>query len=464
MAPFPLRPPAWVALACASACAAWSADPAMGGPPAPSRFGIDSATAYAHAGLEAVFYGEPASGAGDRRRAEDAYMAIHGLVQAHAYRLVGRLGLGSSYPTPRVHFDNGSAGGSTGNSQYELDLGEATLGLRLGPPDADEGIRIGTMPLQGNPDAILYGNYLARYLPFPVDEGRGLEKWDSLGSLAPKVAGVSLALGRGDGPVRAEGWLVRDEGDCSWMAFLSGLAPRGIAWGLGASGYRAFAFGDGSLSTPGKGLAEDTSRAGGFILVDSLSSSDTAFFTHSALLFSARASFDIASLLGTRTGAEAGAEAPKGRYGGVFFEAALLGWKEIPVYDPDRWRRFAWTSGTRIPTFGWLDVCVAQVEWRRPPEDAFYLSRNGTRLPPAIPIPIPISVNHPSDSGGLNPAFVNPAAPRRASPWNAGLLLAKRFGSHAEVQARFLAYAVDFSGRGASRREQALGRIVFRIR
>jgi hypothetical protein len=416
----------------APAAADPAAGPAAGAPlspsPPPPRFGIDSAKAYAHAGLEAVFSGGTASGANDRRMREDAYMAIQGLVQAHAFRLVGRLGLASSYPTPRVRFGNGSAGGSAGNSRYRLDLGEASLGLRLGAPDADEGFRIGVMPMQGNPDAILYGNYLARYHPFPTGEARGLKAWDSLGALAPRVAGMRLALGRNGGPLRAEGWLARDEGDYSWFAFLSGRAPRKIDWGLGVSGYREFTSQGDLVSTPGKDAPlGDSPYAGGFIAVDSLPpAADTVYYTYSAVLYSARVSLDIVSLLGVR--------APADRYGGFFAEAALLGWKNQPIYYSDRWDRILWTVGTRIPAFGWLDVCVAQVEWRRPSDYVYYGWGLGSWIPPDVP------------------------RPRRPSPWAGALLLAKRMGKHAEAQARASA-----SQEGPARGYGLLGRIVFRF-
>jgi hypothetical protein len=384
----------------------------------------------------------------------DANTALQGLAQAHAYRLVARLGVASRYPNPSQARRGEASDGSHRIVYYETGLSEASLRLRLGPPDADEGIQIGLMPLQGNSDATLYGNYLARYQPYPMLEARALEAWDSLGALAPQVAGVRLALGRNGGPVRAEGWLVRDGEDFSWLAFLSGRAPRKIGWGLGVSGHRVFSLRD-NLSTPANSRTYRDSSGGVFIEDGDSSSTDTIYFlTYSGLLLSARASVDFASLFGSDT--------PEGRYGGLFAEAALLGWKEFPIYYPDRWSRFTWTAGTRIPTFGWLDACVAQVEWRRATEDIFRGYRNATWIGSVSPVPVGSDTTY--GNGGPNPGFDYLGPAPRPSPWSFGLLLGKDFGPHAGVQAWFLTYEANEAWSGPSRQVEALARIVFRFR
>jgi hypothetical protein len=415
---------AWALGACAAAPATASGDP-----PAESRFGFDSTNAYAHAALEMDYQEDPEPASFHSRSVwMDANTAIQGLIQAHAYRLVVRLGAASRFPN-RTEAGRYGPSETSGRIVYsETGLTEASLRLRFGPSDANDGIQIGLMPLQGNPDAILYGNYLARYQPYPLFEGRELGAWDSLGALAPRVAGIRLALGRSDGPARAEGWLVRDEEFYSWLAFLSGRAPRKVEWGLGVSGHRAFTLRN-NLVSPGKNLPiGDTSGAGGFIEQDSLSTStDTVTYTLSSLLFSARASLDFASLFGS--------DAP-GRYGGVFAEAALLGSMEVPEKLSDRWRRLSWTAGTRIPTFGWLDACVVQVEWRRDPADVFYYGLgNGSWLP------------------------AGETRPPRPSPWSEALFLAKGIGPHVEAQARAATFR-DYAGRGW----QMSGRFAFRFR
>ncbi len=394
--------------------------------------------AYAHAGIEVYRLDQSYPAPHARSSAFDAHTAIEVLAQAHAYRLVARLGAASSYPKEPIPAGSGNTLKDGRTTYYALGISEASLRLRLGPSETDQGIRIGWMPLQGNPEAVLYGNYLARFQPYPMFVARGAETWDSLGSLAPRVAGALLALGRPDGLLRAEGWLVKDDRDYSWLAFLSGQAPRKIKWGLGISGYRVFTPGE-NLVTPAK-EPTGVSAGGEFIDADLPGSGDTVYFTYSATLYSARASLDFASLAGS---------ASEGRYGGVFAEAALLGWNVYPPYYSDRWSRFAWTAGTWIPTFGWLDACMAQVEWRRPEDEFLIGTLNGSWYPTPVP----------SGYGGPNPEFANPPAPRRrASPWRSGLLLAKRLGRHAEIQARSLTYESS-----AGRESQWLGRIVFRI-
>jgi hypothetical protein len=416
---------AWACGACAAAPA-----PAPGVPPSEPRFGIDSTNAYAHGALEMDYQEDPESASFHSRSVwMDANTAIQGLIQAHAYRLVVRLGAASRFPN-RTEAGRYGPSETSGRIVYsETGLTEASLRLRFGPSDANDGIQFGLMPLQGNPDAILYGNYLARYQPNPLFEGRELGAWDSLGALAPRVAGIRLALGRSDGPVRAEGWLVRDEEYYSWLAFLSGRAPRKVEWGLGVSGHRAFTFQDHLVTTSGKTLPiRDSPWGGPFIETDTLpSSADTVTYTFSSLLFSARASLDFASLFGS--------DAP-GRYGGVFAEAALLGSHEVPEKLSDRWRRLSWTAGTRIPTFGWLDACVFQVEWRRDPADVFYYGLgNGSWIP------------------------VGAYRPPRPSPWSEALFLAKGIGPHVEAQARAATFR-DSAGRGWL----LSGRFAFRFR
>jgi hypothetical protein len=154
-------------------------------------------------------------------------------------------------------------------------------------------------------------------------------------------------------------------------------------------------------------------------------------------MLAARAALDFASLLC--------GGAPPGRYGGIFAEAALLGWKDIPLIAPDRAGRTVWTMGARLPTFGWLDICTLQGEWHS------------------------TSAGTAGEGIGAGP----PAeAPRRPSPWRFGLLLSKRIGAGFTAQARLLTYEeanpgmtfLDEPGGGAPRRRSAgLARIVFRL-
>jgi hypothetical protein len=425
MVAFPFRFILWGALL--AACAGGSPGFASLIPRPESRFGFDGADAYTYLGYERGF----ASSEGTDHEESEWQGAGQALVQGHVFRLVARLGLGLAY---------GKSDFSVAASPYERSYflkkgwGEFSLRLPFGPTEAEDGIQVGLMPLQSDPDAVLFGNYLARYSSYSIPQVRGARVWDSLGSLAPRAEAVRIVLGRSGGPLRMEGGIVRDGNDYSWFGLLSGKAPRKVDWGLGISVYRAF---------DGGSKLEEPIRDGMVIVnPDDSVNRDTVRFTLIAPMFSARAAIDFASWLG--------GTAPEGRYGGVFAEAALLGWKDIPYVLPDRLRRIAWTVGARIPTFGWLDVCVAQLEWRYK-GDGSSKSNNGTWFPGTY---------------------------RRPSPWSAGLLLTKRLGAHWEAQARALTYeqplpvsgvflsGINFGdpwGPGASRQVRLLGRFAYRL-
>ncbi|MBW8890474.1 MAG: hypothetical protein JF616_22200, partial [Fibrobacteres bacterium] len=349
------------------------ADPPPSSLPNPGHFGLDSTQAYGHLGIQF----NQAEAYGPEERAWGLDNALQGLIQVHAYRLAGRLGAAAFFSqTP-----SSGTGSGTRLTRGHLRVGEASLRWRFGGTEADDGIQIGLTPLQGNADAILFGNYLARYSPYPTVEARKPAAWDSLGTLAPRVEGIRLALGSGAGPVRAESWIVKDQDEnevdakFSLLVFLAGRAPRKVEWGLGLSAYRAFSMPPShSIDQPGKSCSTPCDSSG-ILIVDSIQA-DTVKIPamHTPILISARTSVDIAALFA--------ADAPEGRYGGLFAEAALLGWENNSFYAPDRSRRIAWTMGARLPTFGLLDLCMVQGEWRIKTETVYVLS-----ILTGIPIP-----------------------------------------------------------------------------
>jgi hypothetical protein len=393
--------------------------------------------AYSHLGLEYYLTDREAYPSPGLRPGEGGQVAGQILLQAHAFRLLGRLGAGASLKRS-VRDESGQVHPSHRIEFWEAGWSEASLRLRFGPAEDGDGIQIGLMPLQGNPDAVLFGNYLARFAPYNPFETRALQKWDSLGCLSPQVEGARFALGRTGGPARGEAWLVREGEDLSWFAFLSGTAPRRMEWGVGLSGYRAWTWSK-PLAAPG--------RDPGAIILDPSDTAHTDTISGSSMgtSFSAQVSLDFASLTGS--------EVPPGRYGGIFGEAALLGWEDRPFAKPRRSRRIVWTAGARIPTFGWLDVCVAQWEWRIFPGGEFSASEPSNAI---SPVP---SENAPAST---------PGGP---SHWNIGLLVSKRLGGHFEVQARALSEVQAWGGvyygmllSRASRQDRVLGRVVFRFR
>jgi len=422
-----------------------AAVPARAAAPDETRFGF-RAEASAHAGLGYAWSeprgGDASYGAGQRRSRWTDQTAAQALLSAHAYRLIARVGFASGL---LQDLPDRSGTARTRRQYFAFETGEASLRLRFGPADADDGILIGRAPLQGDPDAVLFGNYLARYHAYPAYVERGMHGWDSLGTLAPRVTGVRLALGRADGPARFEGWLRNEDGNAfSLIGFLSGRAARKAEWGLGVQAYRAFARRAGEVQDPGKECLAPCDTLGGAVV--GTGSPDTAYYeiVRVPILVSARASADFASLFDPN--------APPGRYGGLFAEAAVLGWEDQAPFFADRARRIAWTLGARLPSFGWLDVCTLQWEWRPRPDNPFTLHWVGV--------------------GSWVPAAQESSAPRRP-PWSLGILLAKRFGPHVEGQIRALhgeeaTLGASFDGPSGSvilgRETEILARIAFRFR
>jgi hypothetical protein len=173
-----------VAIALKSPCA---------GSPDGARFGL-GAEAYAHAGVEGALYRPDRSSF----PSWDRQIASQILLQARAYRFITRFGLAFEIARPDLAHSGKEGRAARMASGLDMEIGEISFRLGFGAADADDGIAAGWMPMQENPDAVLFGDYLARYYPypFPDHERRPLRSRDSLGALGPRVAGVRLALGR----------------------------------------------------------------------------------------------------------------------------------------------------------------------------------------------------------------------------------------------------------------------------
>ncbi len=85
---------------------------------------------------------------------------------------------------------------------------------------------------------------------------------------------------------------------------------------------------------------------------------DRNYYTPAGTIFMARASLDLKKIIPVEMGA-----APVK----LFVEAAVLGWKEYPIFYEDRWKRAPIMLGAHLPTFGLLDQLTVQFEYFNSP-------------------------------------------------------------------------------------------------
>jgi hypothetical protein len=371
-------------------------------------------------GYESFFYERQ----GDRSAPESQWnLTNETLLNAHLYRLEAGLGATLRLWGFNYHEENTTAA-NTRAAQLSPELTNAWLRYPLDSDAQGSAIQAGVMPLRSNANAILFGNYLARMDPHHDAIRRQTPDLDSLGSLAPSVTGITLTIGNRAAPVRADAWMIQDEDDYSLLGLISGTASFGFEWGLGFCAYRVLPQRDAETYLHWES-SEDTIP-------------DRITWTYRDLLLSGQASMDLASLLGNG--------ARKGNYGGFFAEAALLGWKHNPFVAMSRYDRLIWTLGAHLPTFGWLDVFVVQLENR------------------------PTWNYRPEWSGG----WATPQTP----PWIAGALLSKNIGPQVSFQFRVIAREKYWTNLGVipvefdatvprfweySSRTKCLGRIVVRF-
>jgi hypothetical protein len=409
-------------IACAAAMAT---SPPADAPERRSPTGFEEAAGYFHLGHERYFHEEepldgPEFGWG---------MTWQARAQARLYRVQAGLALGLDF-----RWEGRKSGSDKSNgASYGAGYGIREAWLRFPFRCGNGGIQAGRMILQDNPDAVLFGNYLALHDPLRDLRPITARLIDSLGVVTARELGARLAIGAQDALLRGEVWIVREpaerivseDDDFSVLGFLSGSAPYGLAWGLGLGGYRVLPRRSAILST----LSE---RNDGKL--------DTAEYTLREFLVSLRLSLDWVGMMG--------ADAPAGRYGALFAEAAVLGVEGKPYSDPRMGRRLAWTTGARLPVSGWLDACVIQAEWQpmRRRAGAYWAYSTDT------------SQRLPGRSRSYFSAF--------------GILITKRLTPIAEVEARLQSMDVNIypwsyvamdSRVRFMRRTDLLARLVYRI-
>lgn len=348
--------------------------------PHTSDWGIDRFPIYTHFGYEPFFY----EGQDDLGAPQSQWnFTSEALLTAHLYRLEAGLGValrlwGLNYPEENEFANHNRV------AKLSPELKNAWLRYPFGADPQGAAIQAGVMPLQSHDNAILFGNYLVRKDPHHDFNRRVVTDLDSLGSLAPSLTGIALTIGDQGAPARAEAWLFGDDEEYSLFGLISGTALHGFEWGFGFCAYRIIPQRDAETY-----LHWESSD-------DSIP--DTVQWTYRDFLFSGQAAIDIASLLKN--------DNPKGLYGGLFAEVALLGWKHNPFTTMGRFDRLIWTLGAHLPTFGWLDVFVVQLE-KRP-------------------------------QWNYRPEWSSGWATPHVSPWSAGALLSKSIGARLSFQFRVM--------------------------
>jgi len=324
-----------------------------------------------------------------------------GVWQWHLYRLEARVGLqGQVIESDPYHETNN-------NSRFAragLWFTDMSLRYPLGAPGGGSDIQFGVFRAHPGEGPDLFGNYVTRSEPYPGRMPLPDRAADTLGSAAELSEGLRIASGAVGGPLRAEALLLEEKGDFSCFGFLEGTLPRGLRWSLSAGVRHAFDWhhNDEFYSEPfwAKG-------GSGVVPIDSARSaeangsafSDSGGITQRALVLSAR--LEWLQAFG------------KPGMGGAFGEVALLGWENQPLLYQDRWRRLAATLGLRPPTWGLLQLCLLQLEWR-----------------PGAYHPIGFTYGSSGSGGYLEPADA-------ASPWSYAVLLGRDIGRHWAVRSRF---------------------------
>lgn len=218
-------------------------------------------------------------------------------------------------------------------------------------------VQAGIFRWRPNPDALLRGGYLARWGAYPDVVVRPGHSWESLDSLSTMVMGMRLTAhspGRGFSHEVLTLLDTLGGGTDFSFAYAFNMAPH-PALTLGAV---VELYGQ---ATPMRG------RGGRSLIIrpriDTLvpitdnawtPPLDTLYFSQRGTLFSGQAALDLARLF---TG-----ETRRDRGGRIFAEAALLGWRNYPVYFPSRWQRVRMIGGADFPAFGWLDRLRLQAE------------------------------------------------------------------------------------------------------
>lgn len=102
------------------------------------------------------------------------------------------------------------------------------------------------------------------------------------------------------------------------------------------------------------------------------------YYSAAGTLVMARATLDLKKALPFLASAVAGREGLK-----VFAEAALLGWKDYPVFYEDKRKRLPVMAGVNLPTFGLLDLLCLQAEYFDSPylNNTWPIGSDGNNIP-----------------------------------------------------------------------------------
>lgn len=297
-------------------------------------------------------------------------------------------------------------------SRGGIEVRELNLGVPFGDSatGAASEIQIGIFPVRVEEDADLFGNYVARYEPYPGVIPYYPWTSDSLGSTSRPGQGARIALGAPASPLRSEFLALWDMGDVHVLGYVDGTTAKGLGWSLGA-GWRHALASDTRHRIERRRVWAKTDSGYlpiGYAQNAGLAYSDSGGITARGWSFSARLRWIHP-------------DGPAGRFG-AFAEAALLGWADQPLYYEDRWRRGAATVGAYLPTAGWLQVCLVQAEWR----PAAYHANDALRARPELRYWI---------------------AAEPATPWSFAALLGRDFGRHWALRGRF-----EYAPRGQSQR------------
>jgi hypothetical protein len=282
-------------------------------------------------------------------------------LRGHWLRLEARIGIGLAGVLP--HEKNAQTN-SFGGHQFRLhstSFDEFNLRLPLPWPGQGAALQAGRLRLRTDPEAVFFGEYLLRYGAYPGYEERTAPPWDSLGSVAPRIDAVRLALGGPGSRLRSDWLLLVDSSDLkgnrdfSPALFLDATLPRGFSIGAGVELLRWFSTAYDGLKSPGEDIRSRTPLPNSGDTVPE-SQVDTITFsnTRSGTLVSLRAGLDVRALAGSDPGGWSDAR--------VFAEVALLGWANQAVLYRDRLRRVAFTLGAHAPTHGLLDDLCLQAE------------------------------------------------------------------------------------------------------
>jgi hypothetical protein len=278
-------------------------------------------------------------------------------------------------------------------------------------------LQAGWFRWRSHADAALAGEYLTRWKDYPGPQARPEAAWEAQDSLTSILTGLRFSLDSPHGRLRQEALVLLDTtsfGPGLSLLLSLNIAPLpGIEAGFALEQDRfwepepPYALSPVRNNTYGDSLVD----RGPFIEVDTPT---ITRYVIDARSVSARLTVDPVMLLRGRPLPDRG--------GRIYFEAAWLGWENVPSLFGNRMQRLHVTAGLHLPTFAWLDVLRLQAElWPEPQSRTFY----ATWSPLAVPSP----------SAGDSSGFSMPAQVAPSRGWSCQLYLSRSLLSWLDVQA-----------------------------